>query len=219
MRSLWLFSGILMASLLTGCASSPTTKTTALEDSYRIMDWQGKSVGTKTPDWVATVASGDSATLERDKQYAGLFVFPMIIADAKSLEGAKMLANDVDIQAQLAKQLRNRVELKVGASSVGDKDKVDQYIETVFKGLAKADVSSLRMEKSFWIKKTNFKPGTQELAPDQSFYDYYALYTIPKDVLKSLSEKAMAEANSSAPASEEEKKARANVAKALGETL
>jgi hypothetical protein len=190
---------------LLSCASGPKGQLNEKENPKTeavVIDHKNKALGGAAPDWVF-------ATVEQlDAKYKDSYVF-RVEAEGKDKDGAMMFLEGMQAPQEIARQVSLRVQNKFVGAQVGDKDKVETYMENVTKTLAQATITGLRMVDNYWVK-------LQEGKKDP-YYRAMALYVVAKEEIDGAIARALdAESQKTKPASEEEKVAREKVTEVFG---
>jgi hypothetical protein len=196
--------------VLLSCASGPKgelNERTDPKDEVVTIDHKNKALGGAVPDWVfASVFD-----LEEQPKYKDMYVFKME-ADGKDKDGAMTFLRGMEVPTQVARQVSIRVQNKFVGAQVGDKDKVETYMENVTKSLAQAQVTGLREVDNYWVK---LQEGQKE-----PYYRAMALYIVPKAEIDGAIARALdSENQKTKPKTEEEKVARERVKAVFGEGM
>ena len=77
--------------------------------------------------------------------------------------------------------ISTRVKDTFAGAQVGDKDKIETYMERAVKSVSEATFTGFAMEGDWWVKLQTF---TSDGKPDKQVYRVIQLWTIDKDVLK-----------------------------------
>jgi len=191
--------------VLLSCAGGPkgqlAEKANPKEEAV-VIDHKNKALGGNAPDWVF-------ATIEQlDAKYKDAYVF-RVEAEGKDKDGAMMFLEGMQVPQEVARQVSLRVQNKFVGAQVGDKDKVETYMENVTKSLAQATVTGLQLKDSYWVK-------LQEGKKDP-YYRAMALYIVPKAEIDGAISRALdAENQKTKPKTEDEQKARDAVKDVFG---
>jgi len=194
--------------MLLSCASGPKGQLKEKEnqkDEAVVIDHKNKALGGTAPDWLfATVA-------DLDAKYKDSYVF-RVEAEGKDKDGAMLFLDGMQAPTEVARQVSIRVQNKFVGAQVGDKDKVETYMENVTKSLAQATITGMRKIDTYWVK-------LQEGKKDP-YYRAMALYVVPKAEIDSAIARALdAENQKTKPKTEEEKVARDRVKAVFGEGM
>ncbi|MDR1952843.1 MAG: hypothetical protein LBQ37_04970 [Elusimicrobiota bacterium] len=182
--------------LFAGCASKATVAATVAqaaaapavaqaaapaEPNIRPIDWQGKALGRAMPEWVNHLADGDASELERMDRFQGKEVF-IIQQRGKNLDLLESWANNFGVQAQVSRQVSNKVNADFGGAAAGNLDEGGKrLLEEVVGTLSKTKFSGLTKRLSYWIKirTTDSEKGTVE-----DMYTFYLVYDIDKTLFQ-----------------------------------
>lgn len=228
-----LFSAVLVVllfSLVTGCASKPKPKPSPAPQAAPaqpapqpipqpivkrpdILDHKNYKWGREPPEWVTMNVD----ELEALDKYKSDYVFKFESPRARDLQGAELWTKNFTAAAEIAQQVRNRVQVKFAGAAAGDMNQLGTYMEQVVKSFSDATFAGFKQKDSYWVQMRYYKPDGNV---DQDAYTYLALYTIPKATLDELVRKALDEAgNTVKPKTPEEQTARKRVQEAFAEGL
>ena len=208
-RALRVGAVALILFLLAGCLGVPRGRPRDVDIDEPIaaqpdiIDHKNYKFGREIPDWVFM----EGFELEQMREYRDFYVFKFESPRAQSLQGAQMWARNFQSASELARTIRNRVEVKFAGSAAGDMDRVDEYMEEVVDSLSTAEFSGYRPEADYWVKLRYYDP---EGDAAEEAYTYYVLYTIPREVLDQLVVQSLNEADDD-EVSAEERRARDRV--------
>jgi hypothetical protein len=154
--------------MLLSCASGPkgqlNEKGNPKEEAV-VIDHKNKALGGAAPDWIF-------ATVDQlDAKYKDSYVF-RVETEGKDKDGAMMALEGMQVPQEVARQVSTRVQNKFVGAQVGDKNKVETYMENVTKTLAQATITGLQLKDSYWVK-------LQEGKKDP-YYRVMAIYIVPK---------------------------------------
>lgn len=211
----------LVFSFVTGCASKPAPKPAQPQASKPaapaqplvkrpdILDHKNYKWGKEPPEWVTMNVD----ELQKMDKYKDVYVFKFESPRAKDLQGAELWTKNFTANAEIAQQVKNRVQVKFAGAAAGDMNKLEGYMEQVVKSISDATISGYKQVDSYWVQMRYYKPDG---SVDQDAYTYLALYTIPKAVLDELVRKALDEAAvANKPKSPDEETARKRVKEAF----
>jgi hypothetical protein len=200
MRKLSIVPILLMVALaIVSCATGPKGELQEREGGAEplVVDHKNKALGGAVPDWVF------ENVIDIEKRYPDSYVFKFE-QEGKDKDGTMTFLAGMQAPTEVARQVSLRVTNKFVGAEVGDKDKVEVYMENVTKTLAEATITGLRQVDNYWIK---LQVGRQ-----QPYYRALALYMVPKAEIDSAIARALeAEAARVAPASDNERTARERV--------
>jgi len=209
MRKLAIVVPILLIAVfaIVSCATGPKGELTEKEGGTEplVVDHKNKALGGAVPDWVF------ASVFDLEAKYQDSYVFK-VEAEGKDKDGTMTFLSGMQAPTEVARQVSIRVKNKFVGAEVGDKDKVEVYMENVTKTLSEATITGLRQVDNYWIK---LQEGRQ-----QPYYRALALYTVPKAEIDSSIARALdAEANRTTAATEEEQTARDRVKEVFGEGM
>jgi len=218
---LFLLAVSLVFALVAGCASKPAPKPAQPQASKPpavaqplvkrpdILDHKNYKWGKEPPEWVTMNVD----ELQKMDKYKDVYVFKFESPRAKDLQGAELWTKNFTAAAEIAQQVKNRVQVKFAGAAAGDMNKLEGYMEQVVKSLSDATISGYKQVDSYWVQMRYYKPDGNV---DEDAYTYLALYTIPKAVLDELVRKALDEAAvANKPKSPDEETARKRVKEAF----
>jgi hypothetical protein len=174
----------------------------------RVLQHKNTALGGDIPFWVTM----EEVDIEAMDEYEGTYAFKFDSGPAENLKGAEYWVDNFDARNNIAAQIRTRVQQKFAGAAVGDMDMLETYMENVSKSLAEAEYSGLRRRGTFWVEQRSFKDDGSK---DVDRFIYYVFFTIPQENLDQKVEEALAGADAEAPATEEERTARARVREAF----
>jgi hypothetical protein len=170
-----------------------------------VIDHKNKALGGAVPDWVF------ASVFDLEARYADSYVFK-VEAEGQDKDGTMTFLAGMQAPTEVARQVSLRVTNKFVGAEVGDKDKIEVYMENVTKTISEASVTGLRQVDNYWIR---LQVGRQ-----QPYYRSMALYIVPKAEIDGAIARALdAEAQRSQPQTEEEQVARERVKEVFGEGM
>ena len=202
---------VLMIGLI-GCASSPKKsdkpkgeiKVETKVYPPKVVEHKNTAFGGEVPEWVFQEAD----ELEKQDKYKGAYVFKFD-QTGESLDGVQAWTRSFVAATEVARMVSIRVTNKFAGALVGDKDKVETYMEEVAKVLAQAQYAGARKVGDFWVHQQTYKSDGK---PDKLIYRYLLLYSVPKEQIDAAIARALDEqAGKNKPKSEEEQTARDRV--------
>ncbi|MCX7786788.1 MAG: hypothetical protein N2442_03715 [Spirochaetes bacterium] len=207
----------LVFALVIGCASKPAPKPAQPQASKPpapaqplvkrpdILDHKNYKWGREPPEWVTMNVD----ELQKLDKYKDVYVFKFESPRAKDLQGAELWTKNFTAAAEIAQQIRNRVQVKFAGAAAGDMNKLEGYMEQVVKSFSDTTVVGYKQVDSYWVQMRYYKPDGNV---EEDAYTYLALYTIPKTVLDEQIRKALDEAAvANKPRSPDEETARKRV--------
>lgn len=204
------------ALVMVSCTSAPTNPGAPqiqARNEVIILEHQNTILGGSVPAWVTL----EQFELQAQDAYKDLYVYKIEGGNGEDLDGAKLAVNNFDANTAVARQVSNQVQQKFAGAQVGDKDKVETYMENVVKALAGAKFSGMRQEGQFWVQ-SQIKTADGVLQAPK--FRVWVLYTIPKKLLEDQIAKILgAQDAAEQPKTEDERTARARVREALAGEL
>jgi DNA-binding FrmR family transcriptional regulator len=141
--------------------------------------------------------------IEKLPDYANKYVV-VVEATGQDLDGTQLAASKINAQTAISGLISTRVKDTFAGSQVGDKDKIENYMERVVKSVSEATFSGFAKETDWWVKQQTF---TSDGKPDKQVYRVTQLWTIDKDVLKKQLTNQMSGAAAAEPKTEDKQKA------------
>jgi hypothetical protein len=208
-KILAIFVAFLTLAAVIGCASKPATKggvnppaPTIKVYPPQIIEHKGTAFGRDYPKWMDAALDGPKA-VEKMPDFANKYVV-IVQEDGKDLAGAQLAASKLDAQATIAQMISTRVKDTFAGAQVGDKDKIETYMERAVKSVSEATFTGFAMEGDWWAKLQTF---TTNGKPADQVYRVIQLWTIDKDSLQQQIQKQLAGAAAAEPKTEDKQKA------------
>jgi hypothetical protein len=175
------------------CAGEPKPTPPVTTGKFEILENTGTTLGYPSPPaWVEAAIQGPKA-VEKLPDYKGLFVV-VVDQTGKDLEGTKAAARKLDADTSIASYLSLRVKDTFAGAQVGDKDRIETYMERTVKSVAEARFSGFQPAGEYWVHIRWYKPDKPKVF-DHDEYRVVQLYTIDKarleDQLKKILENAV----------------------------
>jgi hypothetical protein len=145
----------------------------------KILEHKGSAFGANAPEWIMASLKGYKA-VEALPEYKGKMV-AIVEAQGASQDGAEMAASRLDAQPRIAAYMSTKVKDTFAGAQVGDKDKIETYMERVVKSMASATFTGFLMEDSWWVHLQTY---TAQGKPDKQEYRVIQLWTIDKALLQ-----------------------------------
>jgi hypothetical protein len=197
---------LLTLAAIVGCASSPATHPAPapMVKAYppQTIEHKGTAYGRDMPKWMDAAIDGPKA-IEKLPDYANKYVV-VVEATGQDLDGTQLAASKINAQTAISGLISTRVKDTFAGSQVGDKDKIENYMERVVKSVSEATFSGFAKETDWWVKQQTF---TSDGKPDKQVYRVTQLWTIDKDVLKKQLTNQMSGAAAAEPKTEDKQKA------------
>lgn len=180
--------------LAASCVSAPPEPPALVTNTppYDILQHAGTTLGvTQLPSWV-TVALQGAKAVEKLPDYKGQYVV-VVDVTGKDLEATKMAAGLLNAQTEISRYLSLRVKETFSGAQVGDKDKIETYMERVVKSVSDIQFSGFQKAADWWVEYRWYKDAAKKRI-DHDEYRVFQLYTIDKDVLQTQLDKILADA-------------------------
>ncbi len=189
-----------------GCASKPAPPAAAAPTvkAYppQILEHKGTAFGRDYPKWMDAALDGPRA-VEKLADYANKYVV-VVQEDGQDLSGVQLAASKINAQTTISALISTRVKDTFAGAQVGDKDKIETYMERAVKSVSEATFTGFAMESDWWAKLQTF---TADGKPDKQLYRVIQLWAIDKDVLKKQIEKQLNGVAASEPKTEQKQRA------------
>ena len=176
------------------CASAPPKEPEIVTNTppYDILQHAGSTLGvTQLPSWVTVALQGPKA-VEKLPEYKNDIVV-VVDVTGKDLEGTKMAAANLNAQTEISRLLSLRVKETFSGAQVGDKDKIETYMERVVKSVSEVQFSGFQKAAEWWVQYRWYKDANKRKV-DHDEYRVFQLYTINKDIFQQQLERVMADA-------------------------
>ncbi len=183
-----ILTALLVVFALVGCAGGKKTGDSpqpgAVSEDVKtyppkVLEHKGTVWGTAAPNWVMSALKGYKE-VEKLPDYQGKFVI-IVEEQGQDLAGTELAASRLNAQTRIAALISTRVKDAFAGAQVGDKDKIESYMERVVKSVAEATFSGFFQEDGWWVYVQTF---TTEGKPDKREYRVIQLWTIGKDALQ-----------------------------------
>jgi uncharacterized membrane-anchored protein len=192
-----------------GCASKPATpsgvnppKPTIKVYPPQIIEHKGTAFGRDYPKWMDSALDGPKA-VEKLPDFANKYIV-VVQEDGMDLAGAQLAASRLNAQTTISALISTRVKDTFAGAQVGDKDKIETYMERAVKSVSEATFTGFAMESDWWAKLQTF---TADGKTDKQVYRVIQIWGIDKDMLKKQVEKQLAGAAAEEPKTEAKQKA------------
>jgi hypothetical protein len=199
-----------IAALAIGCASKPAAPASGVKPpaptikTYppQVIEHKGTAFGRDYPKWMDAALDGPKA-VEKLPDFANQYIV-VVQQDGQDLEGVQLAASKLNAQTTIANLLSTRVKDTFAGAQVGDKDKIETYMERAVKSVSEATFTGFAMESEWWAKLQTF---TADGKPDKQVYRDIQVWGISKDALKTQVDKLLAGAAAEEPKTEGKQKA------------
>ena len=190
-KTLYVLAILLMALAAMGCASKPSAPPPPPTNTppFEILQHKGTTLGITTlPGWIEASLQGPKA-VERLADYKDKFVV-VVDVTGRDLEGTSMSASGMNAATVISSYLSLRVKDTFAGAQVGDKDKIETYMERVVKSVSEARFSGFLKAADWWIQIRWYKPDGKKVF-DRDEFRVLQLYTVDKAVLEQQLEKIL----------------------------
>ncbi len=209
MKKIIAILAILLALLVVvGCASKPAPapeppKTMA---NFEILQHKGTTLGVlMPPSWVEAAINGPKS-VEKLPDYKDAFVV-VVDTTGKDLDGVQLASSRLNADTEIARYLSLRVKDTFAGAQVGDKDKIETYMERAVKSVSDAKFSGFRKTTDWWVQIRWYKPDPSKKIFDHDEYRLLQLYTIDKATLESQLQKILSGEAANEPKTPEKQRA------------
>ena len=193
-----------------GCASEPKPAKGGVNPpaptvkAYppQILEHKGTAFGRDYPKWMDAALDGPKA-VEKLGDYANKFIV-VVQEDGGDLTGVQLAASRLNAQTTIAQLVSTRVKDTFAGAQVGDKDKIETYMERCVKSASEAKFSGFGMESEWWAKLQTF---TADGKADKQVYRVIQIWGIDKDTLKKQIEGILKGEAAAEPKTEEKQRA------------
>ena len=120
----------------------------------QIIEHKGTAFGRDYPKWMDAALDGPKA-VEKLPDYANKYIV-VVQEDGGDLTGAQLAASKLNAQSTVASLISTRVKDTFAGAQVGDKDKIETYMERAVKSVSEATFSGFAMESDWWVKLQTF---------------------------------------------------------------
>ena len=199
---------LLALAAIIGCASAPaTTGAKPTEPAIKvyppqILEHKGTAFGREAPKWLDAALDSGKA-VEKLPDFAGKYIV-VVQVEGGDLTGTQLAASRLNAQTTIAALVSTRVKDTFAGAQVGDKDKIETYMERAVKSVSEATFSGFAMESDWWAKLQKFDTKGK---PDNQVYQVIQVWGIDKDLLKKQVEKLLNGVSASEPKTPEKQKA------------
>jgi len=190
-----------------GCVSGPATPASPAGPSVKvyppqILEHKGTAYGMAQPAWLEAALNGPKA-VEKLPDYANQYII-IVEEEGQDKTGAELAASRMNAQTRIAQMLSTRVKDTFAGAQVGDKDKIETYMERCVKSVSEAQFTGFAELGSTWSKLQTF---TSDGKPDKQVYRVIQIWGIGKDALQQQVDKILKGAAAAEPKTPEKAKA------------
>lgn len=193
-------------------APPPPTPTIA---PFEVLQHKGTTLGVANPPaWIEASLMGPKE-VEKLPGYAGKFVV-VVDVTGRDLEGTQLAAQRLNADTEVARFLSLRVKDTFAGAQVGDKDKIETYMERVVKSVSEIRFSGFQRAADWWVQIRWYKPDGKKTW-DRDEFRVLQLYTVDKAVLEEQLKKILSGEAANEPKTPEKERAIAAVQNAFYE--
>jgi hypothetical protein len=192
-----------------GCAGKPATPAgvnppapTVKSYPPQILEHKGTAFGRDYPKWMDAALDGPKA-VEKLGDYANKYIV-VVQEEGMDLAGVQLAASRLNAQTTVSQLISTRVKDTFAGAQVGDKDKIETYMERCVKSASEAKFSGFGMESEWWAKLQTF---TSDGKPDKQVYRVIQIWGIDKDILKQQIDKILKGEAEAEPKTEQKQRA------------
>ena len=198
---------LLTLAVVIGCASKPATPTPTATPTVKafppqILEHKGTAFGRDYPKWMDAALDGPKA-VEKLADFANKYIV-VVQEEGQDLSGAQLAASRLNAQTTISALVSTRVKDTFAGAQVGDKDKIETYMERAVKSVSEATFTGFAMESDWWAKLQTF---TADGKADKQVYRVIQVWGIDKDILKKQIEKQLNGAAAAEPKTPEKQRA------------
>jgi hypothetical protein len=203
-----LIAAMLVFALFAGCASKPDSKPFSPPESTvksyppQILMHKGTAFGIPYPNWMEAALQGPKY-VEKLADFKNKYIV-IVEQDGKDLEGTRLAASRMDAQTTISALISTRVKDTFAGAQVGDKDKIETYMERCVKSVSQATFSGFAMESEWWVQLQTFTPDGK---PDKQVYRVIQVWGIDRDLLQKQIDKILKDNAASEPKTPEKQRA------------
>lgn len=193
-----------------GIASARRAKKIEKTIQVETIDWQGKALGAKIPEWAIFTAENDTTKLAALPEFKGKNIFCTTVSGVEQ-NFLKTQITQFDAVPAFSRLLSQSVLAKFGGALEGSDGDTEIFLKEIVATLSRTSFSGLDTSKIFWSKTR-----TIDKVKDTIFdtYHYYLACTIDKENLKEQVGNALNKLETNSP---EQERLRADVVSAMDE--
>jgi hypothetical protein len=176
---------IILVTIVTviGCASSPKSGVNPPAPTVKayppqIIEHKGTAFGRDYPKWMDAALDGPKS-VEKLADFKNKYIV-VVQEDGADLTGANLAASKIDAQTTISSLISTRVKDTFAGAQVGDKDKIETYMERCVKSVSEATFTGFAQESDWWVKLQTF---TSDGKADKQIFRVIQVWGIDKDVL------------------------------------
>lgn len=188
-----------------GCASAPPPAGPKTVAKFEILQHKGTTLGVQMPPpWVEAAINGPKV-VEKLPEYNGKFIVVVDVTGG-DLEGTSLAAQRLNADTELARYLSLRVKDTFAGAQVGDKDKIETYMERVVKSVSEVRFAGFGRVADWWVQIRWFKADKPNVF-DHDEYRVLQLYAIDKAILEEQLQKILSGEAANEPKTPEKQRA------------
>jgi hypothetical protein len=201
---------LLSLAAVIGCGSTPKSKPgtvtppppTVKAYPPQIIEHKGTAFGRDYPKWMDAALDGPKQ-VEKLPDFANKYIV-VVQEDGADLTGAQLAASKLNAQTTIAALISTRVKDTFAGAQVGDKDKIETYMERAVKSVSEATFTGFTMESDWWAKLQTF---TADGKADRQIYRVIQVWGIDKESLKTQIDKVLKGESDKEPKTPEKQRA------------
>ena len=145
--------------VLSACATKPEPlPPTPTVGKFEILQHKGTTLGVMSPPaWVEAAINGSRA-VEKLPDYKNDVVIVVDVTGG-SLDGVMNDASRMNADTEVSRYLSLRVKDTFSGAQVGDKDKIETYMERCVKSVSEARFTGIRKATDWWVQLRWYKPN------------------------------------------------------------
>lgn len=190
-----LVSTILAILMVTGCASTnKSTPATLNTGRVEILDYQGRVFEEKIPDWVKKFSDKKALMKTLDLSEKEFMVWNFT-TDGKDKDFIEQWTDKVELQSNVSQSISTEIgratQASLDAEQTMDSATKEKTLKDVTSVLSNVRVNGLERKASFWaLYRRSLKTKPQSDADYDTFYTYYSVWTMPKELYQTQLEAA-----------------------------
>ncbi len=204
-----LIAAALVIALAAGCASRPEparpfTPPESTVKAYppQILMHKGTAFGIAYPNWMEAALQGPKY-VEKLADFKNKYII-VVEQDGQDLTGTQLAASRLNAQATISALMSTRVKDTFAGAQVGDKDKIETYMERCVKSVSESAFSGFAMESEWWVQLQTF---TADGKPDKQVYRVIQIWGIDKDLLQKQIDQILEDTAATEPKTPEKERA------------
>jgi hypothetical protein len=145
------------------------------------VDYKGAAIGSEVPSWLEAAVDNDLETIKKEPRFKGKV--PIVdYGTGQNLDLLRSWVNNFNVQAAVARRIKNYVEAEFGGKQLGDKDTAENrsFLEETVATISKIEINGLSQEMDYWIK---LRTKDNDKGTETEQYYYYVIYSIAEEDL------------------------------------